>query len=56
MHELYLQEKQNVLEVKQELSKVKMEQQNQPMAQSSAGSVTDLQASQNISDLKYQLK
>jgi hypothetical protein len=28
MHELYLQEKQNVLEVKQELSKVKMEQQS----------------------------
>ena len=28
MHELYLQEKQNVLDVKQELSKVKTEQQN----------------------------
>lgn len=56
MHELYLQEKQNVLDVKQELSKVKMEQQNQPSTQSSSDSGANLQSSQNISDLRYQLK
>ena len=54
MHELYLQEKQNVLEVKQELSKVQMEQQNQPAA--STATAANLTASQNISDLTYQLK